>query len=465
MNQNLLRNIPKVDDVLRMPSLVELCAGIPHSDLVEAVRTTISELRQQVLEGELTELPTLSVLCETIALKAQRLHRPSLRPVLNGTGVTLHTNLGRACLSQRAAKAAADAARNYSTLEYDVEAGGRGHRYAHVESLLVKLTGAEAAFVVNNNAAAVLLMLSALTQGGEVICSRGELVEIGGAFRVPDIMESCGAVLKEVGTTNKTNIRDYERAVNEKTRALMKVHTSNYRIVGFTENVERKDMTELGHRLGLPVFEDMGGGSLMDLNPLGVHDEPTVQECVASGMDVVTFSGDKLLGGPQAGILVGKKEYIDACRKHPLARAMRVDKMTLAALEATLRSFAEGKALEEVPTMEMLFRPLTRLKNQAEELCTRLKEQGVPCTCVQVEDQVGGGSVPMQLLPGYAAAIQPETVTVEELEAALRLGEPPIIGRVDHGKYLLHVRTFFEEEYEIIAQRTGEAIKAGKAVK
>lgn len=459
MNQNLLRNIPKVDDVLRMPSLAQLCSGIPHSDLVEAVRTTIGELRQQVLEGELAELPTLSNLCETIALKAQRLHRPSLRPVLNGTGVTLHTNLGRACLGQRAAEAAAEAARNYSTLEYDVEAGGRGHRYAHVESLLVKLTGAEAAFVVNNNAAAVLLMLSALTQGGEVICSRGELVEIGGAFRVPDIMESCGAVLKEVGTTNKTNIRDYERAVNEKTRALMKVHTSNYRIVGFTDHVERKDMTELGHRLGLPVFEDMGGGSLMDLNPLGVHDEPTVQECVAAGMDVVTFSGDKLLGGPQAGILVGKKEYIDICRKHPLARAMRVDKMTLAALEATLRSFAEGKAVEEVPTMEMLFRPVSRLKNQAEELCTRLKEQGVPCEVLEVEDQVGGGSVPMQLLPGYAVAIAPETVTVEALERALRLGEPPIIGRVDHGKYLLHVRTFFEEDYDTIAQRAGKAVK------
>ncbi len=459
MNQNLLRNIPKVDDVLRTPALTARCAGIPHSDLVEAVRLTLSELRQQVLEGELEELPSLPALCEAMAYRAQRLHRPSLRPVLNGTGVTLHTNLGRACLGQRAAEAAAEAARRYSTLEYDVEIGGRGHRYVHVESLLTKLTGAEAAFVVNNNAAAVLLILSALTQGGEVICSRGELVEIGGAFRVPDIMESCGAVLKEVGTTNKTNIKDYERAVNEKTRALMKVHTSNYRIVGFTQSVERKEMTELGHKLGLPVFEDMGGGSLMDLNPLGVHDEPTVQECVAAGMDVVTFSGDKLLGGPQAGILVGKKEYIEACRKHPLARAMRVDKMTLAALEATLRSFAEGTAKEEVPTMEMLFRPIERLKNQAEELCTRLKEQGVSCTCLPVEDQVGGGSVPMQLLPGYAVAIDPENITVEALEAALRLGEPPIVGRVDHGRYLLHVRTLFEEDYDTIARRAGEAIK------
>lgn len=459
MNQNLLRNIPKVDDILRAPALTSLCAGIPHTDLVEAVRLTLSELRRQVLEGELEELPALPVLCEAMAYRAQRLHRPSLRPVLNGTGVTLHTNLGRACLGRRAAQAAAEAAGRYSTLEYDVEIGGRGHRYAHVESLLTKLTGAEAAFVVNNNAAAVLLMLSALTQGGEVICSRGELVEIGGAFRVPDIMESCGAVLKEVGTTNKTNIRDYERAINEKTRALMKVHTSNYRIVGFTQTVERKEMTDLGHRLGLPVFEDMGGGSLMDLNPLGVHDEPTVQECVAAGMDVVTFSGDKLLGGPQAGILVGKKEYIETCRKHPLARAMRVDKMTLAALEATLRSFAEGTAREEVPTMEMLFRPVERLKNQAEELCTRLKEQGVVCSSLAVEDQVGGGSVPMQLLPGYAVAIEPGNKTVEALEAGMRLGEPPIIGRVDHGRYLLHVRTLFEEDYDTIARRAGEAVK------
>ena len=458
MDKTLLRRLPKVDDLLRLPALAALCVDIPHTDLVEAVRTCVSTLREEVLSGELETLPELDKLCQSIARRAHALHRPSLRPVINGTGVTLHTNLGRACLGERAARAAYEAARDYSTLEYDVEAGKRGHRYAHVEGLLCKLTGAEAAFVVNNNAAAVLLLLSALAQGGEVVVSRGELVEIGGSFRVPEIMESCGASLREVGTTNKTNIRDYERAIGENTRALMKVHTSNYRIVGFTEVVERREMTELGHKYGLPVLEDMGGGSLMDLNPLGIHDEPTVQLCVAAGMDVVTFSGDKLLGGPQAGILVGKKEYIDACRRHPLARAMRVDKMTLAALEATLRAYTEGTAMEEVPTMERIFRPLERLKNQGEELCCRLREQGVACECVDVEDQVGGGSVPMELLPGCAVSILPGEKAVEALEAAMRRGEPPIIGRVDHGRYLLHMRTLCEEDYPCIAQRAKEAL-------
>lgn len=457
MNQELLRSIPKVDDLLRSPSLQNTVFSARV--LTDCARSELQSLREGILAGTVDEIPSPESLAAGVLNRARLSERPSLRPVINGTGVILHTNLGRACIGKKAADAVLSVAGHYSTLEYDIEAGSRGHRYSHVEKLLCELTGAEAAFVVNNNAAAVLLLLSALTAGGEVVISRGELVEIGGSFRVPDIMESCGAVLKEVGTTNKTALSDFERAANENTKAFLKVHTSNFRIVGFTESVSRTDLVRLGHEKGLPVFEDLGSGSLADLNRYGIHDEPGVKESVSAGMDVVTFSGDKMLGGPQAGILVGKKEYVEVLRKHPLARAMRVDKMTLAALESTLRSYADGTAEEDVPVLKMLSRPLYELQEKAEAFARSLCGLPVKAEAVRTEGHVGGGSVPMKLLPDYAVALLPDTITSEELEKRLRLGTDPVVGRMEEGRVLIHMRTLLDDDTERAADTIREALR------
>ena len=296
-----------------------------------------------------------------------------------------------------------------------------------------------------------------MAAGGEVVTSRGELVEIGGSFRIPDIMETCGAKLREVGTTNKTHLSDYEKAIGEDTRALMKVHTSNFRIQGFTESVPLADLTALAHAKGLPVIEDLGSGSLWDLERFGLHDEPTVQSSVAAGVDVVSFSGDKLLGGPQAGIIVGKEQYIDRFRSHPLYRAMRLDKMTLAALEATLRAYADGTAETEIPTLSMLAAAPETLKMKALRLCALAQEAGVDAEVVPSEDQVGGGSVPTQLLSTFAVAVTPRRVSVDNLEAAMRLRDRPIIGRIAHDRYLLDARTLREDEFACIVQALTES--------
>ena len=457
MNNQLLRQIPKVDDLLKEPVLEALCKEMPALTVTRAIRQALDQLRKDVLEGKIGELPARDALCAKIAVLACRENAPSLRRVINGTGIILHTNLGRACLSDKAAQAAASVAGSYSTLEYNVATGGRGLRYTHVEELLCRLTGAESALVVNNNAAAVLLTLSGLTTGGEVVVSRGELVEIGGSFRVPDIMEACGAVLKEVGTTNKTHLRDYDRAINDRTKALMKVHTSNYRIVGFTETPALADMVELGHARGMLVIEDLGSGCLVDLNQFGIHDEPTVQDSLRAGVDVVSISGDKLLGGPQAGIILGKKKYVDILKKHPLTRAMRVDKMTLAALEATLRSYEAEKATEEVPTIAMLAVSQEALLAKAEKLCRGLTDAGCSAQVVSTQGQVGGGSVPTQMLKSFAVALEPKAGSVDAMEEKLRLGEPPVIGRIHHDRYLLDVRTLKETDYAEIVKAAVEA--------
>ena len=457
MNQQLLRQIPKVDELLKEPVLEALCREMPALTVTRAIRQALDQLRKDVLEGKIGELPNRDALCARIAVLACRENAPSLRRVINGTGIILHTNLGRACLSDKAAQAAASVAGSYSTLEYDVSTGGRGLRYTHVEDLLCRLTGAESALVVNNNAAAVLLTLSGLTTGGQVVVSRGELVEIGGSFRVPDIMEACGAVLKEVGTTNKTHLRDYDRAICADTKALMKVHTSNYRIVGFTETAALADMVALGHERGLLVIEDLGSGCLVDLNQFGIHDEPTVQDSLRAGVDVVSISGDKLLGGPQAGIILGKKKYVDILKKHPLTRAMRVDKMTLAALEATLRSYEADKATEEVPTIAMLAASREALLAKAERLCKLLTEAGCNAQVISTQGQVGGGSVPTKMLESFAVALEPQKGSVDTMEEKLRLGEPPIIGRIHHDRYLLDVRTLKETDFEEIVKAAVEA--------
>ena len=457
MNQQLLRQIPKVDELLKNSVLEALLEEIPAQTVTRAVRQALDQLRKDVLEDRLEILPQQAALCARIAAMARKENAPSLRRVINGTGIILHTNLGRACLSERAAQAAASVAGSYSTLEFNLATGGRGLRYTHVEELLCRLTGAESALVVNNNAAAVLLTLSALTAGGQVVVSRGELVEIGGSFRVPDIMEACGAQLKEVGTTNKTHLRDYEKAICPETRALMKVHTSNYRIVGFTETPALADLVELGRSKDLLVIEDLGSGCLLDLNQFGIHGEPTVLDSLRAGVDVVSISGDKLLGGPQAGIILGKKKYIDILKKHPLTRAMRVDKMTLAALEATLRSYEAEKATTEIPTIAMLAVSQEELKDRARVLCAGLVQAGCNAEVVATEGQVGGGSVPTQLLKSFAVALTPGNGSVDALEEKLRLGEPAVIGRINHDRYLLDVRTLKDSDFEEIIRAATEA--------
>ena len=451
--KELLRKIPKVDELLRSESLADALRLYGDHAVTEAVRAELDALRQGILQQQITSIPEQNVLCSRISKRAQQASLPSFRHVINGTGILLHTNLGRACLSEKAAKAVYDASKAYSNLEYDLTTGKRGSRYSHVEEILCRLTGAESALVVNNNAAAVLLVLSALTQGGQVPVSRGELVEIGGSFRIPEIMESCGAQLKEVGATNKTHLSDYERAINENTRALMKVHTSNYRIVGFSETPALSDLVELGHRHGLPVIEDLGSGCLVNLEQFGIHGEPTVQDSLKAGVDVVSFSGDKLLGGPQAGIILGKKQHLDILKKHPLNRAMRVDKMTLAALEATLQSYEQGAA-EEIPVIGMLSAKEDALRQKAALLARLLTEAGISVDIVPTEGRVGGGSVPNQSLPSYAIALDGN---VEALEEKLRLGIQPIIGRIHEGRYLLDVRTLFEKDFPIILEALKEA--------
>ena len=458
MNQKLLRQIPKVDELMRQTALQQLCETVPAPTVTQAVRQVLEDLRKDILSGSVEEMPSAEDLCNKIVADANRQAEPSLKKVINATGIVLHTNLGRACISERAAAAARDVAMSYSTLEYNLKAGRRGTRYSHVEDLLCKLTGAESALVVNNNAAAVLLILSDMAQGGQVITSRGELVEIGGSFRVPDIMEACGAELKEVGTTNKTHIWDYDRAITEKTRALMKVHTSNYRIVGFSETPTLVELVELGHSRGLPVIEDLGSGCLVDLQQYGIHDEPTVQDSVRAGVDVVSFSGDKLLGGPQAGIIVGKKAIVDKLKKHPLTRAMRVDKMTLAALEATLRSYEAG-LINEIPTLAMLAATPAQLRSKADALCALMTAAGIAAEVVPTEGQVGGGSVPTQMLKSFAVAVQPSGVNLDQLETNLRLGNPVIVGRINHDRFLLDVRTLQEADFADIVMAVAEAEK------
>jgi len=452
--KELLRKIPKVDELLRSDFLADAKDAYGESAVTEAIRAELDALRQGILSHHITVLPEHPVLCQQIDKRVQRASLPSFRRVINGTGILLHTNLGRACLSEKAARAVYEASCAYSNLEYDLTTGKRGSRYSHVEDILCRLTGAESALVVNNNAAAVLLVLSALTKGGQVVVSRGELVEIGGSFRIPEIMESCGAQLKEVGATNKTHLRDYEGAINENTKALMKVHTSNYRIIGFSETPALADLVELGHRHNLPVIEDLGSGCLMNLNRFGIHDEPTVQDSLKAGVDVVSFSGDKLLGGPQAGIILGKKKYLDILKKHPLNRAMRVDKMTLAALEATLRSYENG-TVEEIPIIGMLAATEDSLHQKAEQLATMLTDAGITVEIVSTEGRVGGGSVPNHSLPSYAVAFDRD---VNALEEKLRLGLQPIIGRIHEGKYLLDVRTLFESDFPTILEAIKEAV-------
>ncbi len=459
----LLRQLPAIDRLLNTPPLSDLAAACPHAQLREAAQRAAEQLRRQVLD-ETAPLPDISIAAAARLAGAylQALETPSLRRVLNLTGTVLHTNLGRAPLAETALTAVQEVARGYSTLEYDLQQGRRGERHVHVEELLCRLTGAEAALAVNNNAGAVLLALSALAGGKSALVSRGELIEIGGSFRIPEIMAAGGVRLVEVGATNKTHLDDYRRAIGPDTALILKVHTSNYRILGFTAAVTGEELTALGKERGIPVLEDLGSGLLIDLTALGLPREPTVRETLASGIDLVTFSGDKLLGGPQAGLIAGTRELVAKLKKHPLARALRLDKMTLAALEATLRLYLDPqRALCEVPTLRLLAIPGDELQRRCRELLPALQAaagEQARLEIVATTATVGGGAMPLAELPGWAVAVDPGEVSLQELTARLRAAEPPVIGRVQDDRLLLDPRTLLPGEEPLLAAALGQAL-------
>ena len=458
MKSSRLREIPQVDEVLRKSEFVELSSSYGRLVVREAVQGALQELRGAILaEGEADQsapLPDTWLLARVQGILEEK-QQMNLRRVINCTGIPLHTNLGRAPLAPEAIAAVTMAARGYSTLEYELATGERGSRQSHVRALLCELTGAEDALVVNNNAGAVLLVLSALAKEREVIVSRGELVEIGGAFRIPEVILQGGARLKEVGTTNKTYARDYEGAITEETAALLKVHTSNFLVTGFTASASRQEIVALAEAYQVLAIEDLGSGVLLPL-----WGEPTVQEAVAAGMDVVTFSGDKLLGGPQAGIIVGEGRHIELIARHPLARALRIDKLTLAALEATLRLYRQGEHFAKVPLLSMLRKTEEELRTEAEALALDVdKLPGMRGQVVASLGQVGGGSLPGKDLEGFAVAILSIIGCVELLQK-LRLRAVPIIARIEKDRVLVDLRCVLPgEKQEIVEALTSIAME------
>ena len=450
----ILRRIPSVDEVLTGAATQRLLERQPRWAVLEAVREVLAACRRRALAGDASPEATQALL-DPQAIQASveaataRKAGPSLRPVINATGVVLHTNLGRAPLAPSALAAIAATARGYSNLEFDLDSGARGSRQAHVENLLCALTGAEAALVVNNNAAAVFLAVNTLANGREVVISRGELVEIGDSFRIPDVMTSAGGRLREVGTTNRTHLADYEQAVGPETGMILKVHRSNFQLLGFTADVETASLVALARQRSLPVMEDLGSGALVDLSAFGLRREPLAADAIRAGMDVVTFSGDKLLGGPQAGILVGRRELLARLRRNPLARTVRIDKLCLAALEATLRLAREADlACQEIPVLRMLSLPAAAVGARAEALAEALRAvaPGVRCAVEAGTSEVGGGALPLQALPTRVLTLGPGREGAGALEARLRTGEPPVLVRVQGERVLLDLRTVAPDE-------------------
>ena len=448
-NKSKLRFLPKIDDLVA--HLEGIWAQYGKEMVTECAREQIDHMRQTLLSGGDCEV-SMEAACAAVEAELKAIYAPHLHAVINATGVVLHTNLGRAVLSERAARAAYTAARSYTNLEYNIEKGARGSRYDHIDKLLCRITGAEAAMVVNNNAAAVMLILSTMAKGHEVVVSRGELVEIGGAFRVPDIMAQSGGTLIEVGTTNKTHTWDYERAITENTGAFLKVHTSNFKVTGFTEEVTLEEMVKIGHAHDIPVIYDLGSGLFADLGPVGIHDEPMILQSMATGVDILSFSGDKLLGGPQAGIIVGKKKYIDQMKKNPLTRAFRVDKMTFAALEETFRSYLDGSCDQSVPSIAMIKKPLAELDTAAKRLRNMLRNvKGLKASVIDEKSQVGGGSVPGVYIDTRAVQVEVEGISAASLEEKLRK-EHHIICRIVKDKVTFDVRTLLEGDDRKITQ-------------
>jgi L-seryl-tRNA(Ser) seleniumtransferase len=459
MANERLRSLPSIERLLARPTATRLVEQLGRARVRDLLRAILDNLRKEMSEVRSleSELQTSDSLIEEIEWRLEArgglAARPSLRRVINATGVIVHTNLGRAPLAREAIDAVTDVAAHYSNLEYDLAAGERGHREAHCRELLARLAASEAALVANNNAAAVMLVLNTLAEGGEVIVSRGELIEIGGSFRIPDVMEKSGARLREVGTTNRTRIGDYERAINDQTRLLLRVHPSNYRIIGFTERPAIHELVDLSRRTGIPTFEDLGSGCLIDLAPYGVKDEPVVAESLKAGISVVSFSGDKMLGGPQAGIIVGTQTLIARVRQNPLMRALRVDKMTYAALEATLRLYERGIARQRVPVVRAMAISLAELNERAARFCDLVMQttQGrVGATIEEGDSVIGGGSAPEVKLPTALVALAVEELSASALAERLRAYPVPIIARTERGRVLLDLRTVAVDEEAMI---------------
>ena len=459
-----LRSLPSVGSLLESPELSSYRGRAPHAVLAAAARDAIAAARAGVRRpGRKHPIPTREAILRDAASRVEQELHVAPRPLINATGIVLHTNLGRAVLAEEAVQAVAEASRRYTDLELDLTSGTRGLRTAHVEPILTELLGAEAALVVNNNAAAMLLALNTFALGKEAVVSRGQLVEIGGSFRIPEILEKAGAALREVGTTNKTRLRDYERAIGPDTGLLLRVHPSNFAMVGFTEEVTREALVALARKKRLVLLEDIGSGALVDFTRWGLPAEPTAREALAQGVSVVCMSGDKLLGGPQAGILAGKRKLIQAMERNPMARALRVDKMTLAALVATLRLYREpGKLETSIPTLRMLREPAESVRARAEEILRRLgadrasqgRAEVVACTT-----EVGGGAMPLARVPSFALALRPARGRVEDLARSLRTGPDPVIGRIESGRLLLDLRTVHRDEHERLAASIARALE------
>lgn len=435
---NNLRDLPSVDSLLQTPQLADLISVYGRPLAVEAVRFVLDGVRAEAKSG--LDLPSRDSLLARVDALLAEWTQPSLQPVINATGVILHTNLGRAPLSHAAIEAMRSAALNYSTLEFDLKTGKRGSRSVHAEELLKRLLGVESALVVNNNAAAVLLVLSALAKGKRVVISRTQLVEIGGSFRVPDVMKQSGAKLAEVGATNKVRLRDYEEAIRDGAALVLRAHRSNFKIIGFTEEPELSKIADLAHKHELPFVDDLGSGALLDTAKYGLGHEPTVQESLSAGADIVCFSGDKLLGGPQAGIIVGKKELLDKIKKHPLARAVRADKLCLAALSATLLHYLKDEAVREIPIWRMMSATVEQVRGRAEAWRARLGQGEV----VESESTVGGGSLPEESMSTYVLSLSVKNP--DKFLKHLRESNPPVITRTENDKVLLDPRTVLEEQ-------------------
>lgn len=462
MAANPFRNLPAVNDILDAASIQALSALHAHDAIVVAIRAEIDELRKRLAGGESLDgrMDAVSV-ASRVASRLERESRAKLRTVINATGIVLHTNLGRSPIAEEAAQAAYEAARGYLNLELDLDSGKRSSRQSAIREWVCRLTGAESATAVNNNAAATVIVLRSLAMGKEVIISRGQLIEIGGSFRIPDIMGVSGAILREVGTTNITRLSDYERAIGPNTGALLQVHSSNYRIAGFTKSVELAELAALGKKHGLPVIDDIGSGALVDFARFGFQGEPVARASLAAGADLVLFSGDKLLGGPQAGIIAGRKEWIQKIEKDPLMRAFRLDKMTLAALEATLRLYLhEERALRQVPVLRLLGAPLTELRQRAEQLAEQLRGLAGLTSVTTAEDisYVGGGSLPDQSMKSWVVEIAADSLSDAELSRRLRLGNPAVMARLRGGKLVLDVRTIFAHQEAPLIEAIRKAI-------
>ena len=462
----MLQTLPGVDYVLELFKTVPFFENIPKTVIVNSIRKTLESRRKSILAADLSiDEDSLSddriiELVETAVKKAMALN---LRHIVNATGVVVHTNLGRSLLPTEAIENIAFIAGRYSNLEYDLNAGKRGSRYSNIEDILCEISGAQAAMVVNNNAGAVLLCLDTTSRDREVIISRGELVEIGGSFRVPDVMAKSGSILKEVGTTNRTHLKDYENAMNENTALLLKVHRSNYSVIGFTAEVSLKELVELGNQHDTLVMEDLGSGTFIDFLKYGLVKEPTVQESVAAGADVVTFSGDKLLGGPQAGIIVGKKHVLDQIKKNPLARALRIDKLTLAALEVTVRLYRdEAIAVRRIPTLRMLTMNIKEIEQRASKLMENLKKIDafrLRLDLIEHSSKAGGGALPLLELPSKCLRIQIEGLSANTLEKNMRKNSPPIIGRIEDNAFIIDPRTLQDDDLPIIESAFENVLK------